>query len=158
MSITFEGPAVFVADMDRSRHFYESILKQEVMADFVENLLFTSGFSIWRAGHATSVIYKGKRKTQATLGHDNLELYFETAELDATWEAVSSQWDDIIHPIEEAPWGQRGFRLHDPDGHIVEVAEPLPVLIKRLLVEGLTPEEVSKRTSVPVDMVNAMSK
>ena len=30
----------------------------------------------------------------------------------------------IVHPIRTEPWGQRVFRLLDPDGHIVEVGEP----------------------------------
>lgn len=158
MSITFEGTAVFVTDMVKARHFYATILQQEVMADFGKNVLFASGFSLWQADHATGVIFGGKQNTPIPVSHDNFEMYFESPELDTTWESVSRQWDDIIQPIHEAPWGQRGFRLRDPDGHIVEVAEPLPVLIKRLLNEGLTPEAVSARTSVPVEMVIAMSK
>jgi uncharacterized glyoxalase superfamily protein PhnB len=32
---------------------------------------------------------------------------------------------DLIHPIVEQAWGQRVFRFYDPDGHAVEVGEPL---------------------------------
>ncbi len=157
MPITFEGPAIMVSDIARSRAFYEGLLNQEVLADFGENVPFKSGFSIWQVDHATGVIFSGSKSRPTKLEQNNFELYFESAELDEAWAKIDANWDDIIHPIHTAPWGQRGFRLRDPDGHIVEIGEPLPVLVNRLLGEGLTPEEVSKRTSVPIEMVKAMT-
>ena len=156
MTITFEGPAIMVEDIKKSRIFYEEILGQEVLADFGPNVPFKSGFSIWQAGHATEVIFSGKHGCPTKLAHDNFELYFESAELDEAWAKVEKSCKDIIHPIVEAPWGQRGFRLRDPDGHIVEIGEPLPILIKRLLDDGLTPEAVTVRTSVPLEFVTAI--
>ena len=158
MPITFEGPAIFVSDMQASRAFYEELLEQEVLADFGANVPFKSGFSLWEAKHAVGVIYKGQREAPAKLGRDNVEYYFESPDLDAVWTKVEQGWKDVIHPIEEAPWGQRGFRLHDPDGHVVEVGEPLTVLVKRLVGQGLSHEEISGRTSIPVEMVAALSE
>lgn len=158
MHITFEGPAIMVTDMQASRAFYEGLLGQEILADFGENIPFKSGFSIWQADHASEVIFSGRQPRPAQLAQDNFELYFECTELDALWERITDTWDDIIHPILTAPWGQRGFRLRDPDGHIVEVGEPLPILVQRLLKEGLTPEQIAERTSIPVEMVTAMAE
>jgi len=157
MTISFEGPAAMVADIDVSRAFYEDVLGQEVLADHGPHVAFKGGFSIWQADHAIEVVYAGKKTRPTKLGQNNFELYFESPELDESWAKVEAGWKDIIHPIHVAPWGQRGFRLHDPDGHIVEVGEPLPVLIKRLLNEGLTPEEVTERTSIPVEFVNMIA-
>ena len=156
MPITFEGPAIFVSDMQASRAFYEDLLEQEVLADFGANVPFKSGFSLWEARHAVDVIYQGRRKAPQTLGRDNVEYYFETPDLDAVWAKVEREWKAIIHPIAEAPWGQRGFRVHDPDGHVVEVGEPLTVLVRRLAGQGLSFEEISGRTSIPVEMVAAL--
>ncbi|MDD3311239.1 VOC family protein [Pseudodesulfovibrio sp.] len=156
MTIKFEGPAIMVADMQAARAFYEGLLGQEVLADFGANVPFKSGFSLWEADHALGVIYKDGRRPPAPLGRDNVEFYFESTDLDAAWARVSAGRADVIHPIEEAPWGQRCFRVHDPDGHIVEVGEPLPTLIKRLHSQGLTAEAISARTSVPIPMVEAM--
>jgi len=157
MPITFEGPAIFVSDMQASRAFYEHLLEQEVLADFGPNIPFKSGFSLWEAKHAVNVIYKGRRQAPQTLGMDNVEYYFESPDLDAVWARVEREWKDVIHPIEEAPWGQRGFRVHDPDGHVVEVGEPLTMLVKRLVGQGLSHEEISARTSIPVEMVAALN-
>lgn len=157
MTVTFEGPAVFVSDIDVSRKFYTEALGQEVQADFGENVVFKGGFSIWQAGHAIDVIYRGKRTLPARLGCDNMELYFECADLEKALAAVQNSHGELIRPIEEAPWGQRGFRVHDPDGHIVEIGEPLSALVERLLSQGLSIDEVSQRTSIPPDHVRALS-
>jgi catechol 2,3-dioxygenase-like lactoylglutathione lyase family enzyme len=156
MTITFEGPALLVKDINASRAFYETVLEQAVLADHGRHVAFTGGFSIWQADYAIEVIHKGGRPCPARLGQDNFELYFESPDLDADFARVSTLWQAIIHPVETAPWGQRGFRLHDPDGHVVEVGEPLPVLVRRLMAEGLTPDEISERTSIPREAVVAM--
>jgi catechol 2,3-dioxygenase-like lactoylglutathione lyase family enzyme len=157
MTMTFEGPALLVADIDASRAFYEDILGQNVLADHGPHVAFASGFSIWQADHATEVIYSGARPRPATLGQGNLEMYFESETLDQDFARVNARWQEIIHPVQPAPWGQRGFRLHDPDGHVVEVGEPLPLLVRRLLAEGLTVAEISASTSIPVEAVAAMA-
>jgi len=158
MKISFEGPAIFVEDIQQSRSFYEELLKQEVLADFGENIPFKSGFSLWKSSHATEVVFSGRQTPPAALAQNNFEMYFECAELDTIWTKVEAEWNDIIHPIHEAPWGQRGFRLRDPDGHIVEIGEPLATLFTRLLDEGMTTEEVAQRVGVPVEMVKGMTE
>lgn len=156
MTITFEGPAIFVADMQAARAFYEGLLGQEVLADFGANVPFKSGFSLWLADHAMGVIYSGARQAREKQGQDNFEMYFEAQDLDAVWERVEKKWPDIIQPVHEAPWGQRGFRVRDPDGHIVEVGEPLPVMVNRFTGDGLTPEQIAERSGMPLEMVKGM--
>lgn len=157
MSVSFEGPAILVTDMKASRAFYEELLEQEVMADFGQNIPFKSGFSIWQADHATEIMLQGKGTTPAKLAQNNFEMYFESDDLEGNWTKVQAGWKDIIHPIHEAPWLQRGFRLRDPDGHIVEVSESLPALFSRLLESGMTPEEVAQKTGTPLEMVTGMT-
>ncbi len=158
MTVSFEGPAILVEDIQRSRAFYEDLLGQEVLADFGQNVPFKSGFSIWKAEHATEIMYQGKRNSPSKLAQGNFEMYFESDDLEGTWKKVEGNWEDIIHPIHTAPWLQRGFRLHDPDGHIVEISESLPALFKRLLAEGMSIEEVAEKTGTPVELVTAMTQ
>ena len=42
------------------------------------------------------------------------------------------------------------------DGHVVEVAEPMPLTVKRLAAEGLTPEEIRVKTMLPPEVVAHM--
>lgn len=160
MEICFAGPAVLVADVAVSRRFYETVLGQAVLADHGPHVAFVGGFSIWLADHASEVVLGRPRSESGPLGADNLELYFESADLDGAYAAVRAAMSDeavLVHPIRVQPWLQRSFRLRDPDGHLVEVGEPLALLVKRLLADGLTAEEVSARTSIPLDGVRAMS-
>lgn len=157
MSITFEGPAVFVADMDRARRFYEQILGQKVEADHGPHVAF-KGFSLWQADHAVQTIYGPTHKSTAPLDTKNFELYFESDDIRAEWERVKNSCNTVLNELEAAPWLQLGFRVLDPDGHVVEVGEPLPLLIKRLHAEGMSAKEINTGTSIPVEFVTQILK
>jgi hypothetical protein len=42
------------------------------------------------------------------------------------------------------------LRCYDPDRHIIEIGEPISAFVRRFLSEGLSAEETSERTSVPL--------
>ena len=67
---------------------------------------------------------------------------------------VSEEAIEFIHPIHAHPWGQRAFRIYDPDHHIVEFGEPMSVVVIRYHQEGMTKEEISKKTLMPIEIVN----
>ena len=83
----------------------------------------------------------------------NDELYFESPDLDTVSTRLAEAGVQFIHPLREQPWGQRAFRVNDPDGHIVEVGEPMPAVIFRLLNQGMSIEAIAERTAMPVDIV-----
>ncbi|MGN7760528.1 hypothetical protein [Paenibacillus sp. 22594] len=60
----------------------------------------------------------------------------------------------IQHVIFEQPWGQRVVRVYEPDKYIIELGEPMNVVIKRYYVTGMTLEEVAERSSTPISIVN----
>jgi hypothetical protein len=62
-----------------------------------------------------------------------------------------------VHPLREHPWGQCVFRVYDPDGHIVEIGEPMPIVIQRFLAQGLSLEAVSEKTSMPLEIVQQIA-
>ena len=62
-----------------------------------------------------------------------------------------------MHPIREHPWGQRALRVTDPDGHLVEVGEPMPLVVTRLLNAGETVDAVVQRTAMPLEMVETIA-
>ncbi|HEY5532091.1 MAG TPA: hypothetical protein VIK22_08830 [Candidatus Anoxymicrobiaceae bacterium] len=55
MSMVLKAFVIFVRDMDTSRNFYQQALGQVVMADHGQNVVFTSGLSIWEAEHRANV-------------------------------------------------------------------------------------------------------
>lgn len=152
MNITFEGPAVFVADIKRARNFYEEMLGQEMLADHGPHVVFKGGFSLWQTDSATEVIYGQAATLKGPLDAKNFELYFETENITAEWERVRKECE-VINELAPAPWLQRCFRILDPDGHIVEIAEPLPQVINRLHAEGMSAEEINEKTGFPLEYV-----
>jgi catechol 2,3-dioxygenase-like lactoylglutathione lyase family enzyme len=143
---------IFVRDINRSRQFYEDLLHQKVALDFGPNVGFERGLALWQVDHASQMIF-GSAGDAGQLGHRNIELYFETDDLDTICQHVTEAGVPFIHPIHEQPWGQRAFRVYDPDGHIVELGEPMPVVILRLSSEGMPAEAIAERTGMPLAIV-----
>lgn len=146
---------LFVRSINESRDFYCNVLGLKIELDFGKNVIFKNGFAIWeiRKDH----IISGK------IGHRNLtgastrfELYFETGDLDIIHESLVAHKVTFLHELHEEPWGQRTIRLFDPDGHLIEVGESMRDFIGRFHLQGLTPFEISKRTSVPVEEVKRL--
>ncbi|BBD08414.1 VOC family protein [Desulfovibrio ferrophilus] len=160
MSITFEGPAVFVADMNSARKFYEGLLGLEVQFAVAEAYTaYAGGMSLWSAASASELIHGCTPAEQpGPQGRSNFELYFETETIVESWDKIESAGVPIVHGVREMPWGQRCFRIQDPDGHLVEVGEPMPLVIRNLLKTGLSPQEVADRTMAPLEMVEAVAK
>ena len=153
MSIAFQGAVIFVRDIKVSRLFYEELLGQKVIVDFGPVVGFEAGFSIWQVDHAYTILFDTKFNELSVLGRSNLELCFEDSEIHTIWETISSRNIKLVHSPREQPWGQLVFRIYDPDEHIIEIGEPIPVFVARFLSQGMSVEEVANRTSVPKDAV-----
>ena len=157
MDIKFQGSVIFVRDITTSRQFYEGLLDQEAEMDFGLNLGFKGGLALWQVDHAFQMIFQHAPEDRKTLGHQNYELYFETADLEAVSTRLLKAGVQFVHPLREQPWAQRALRVNDPDGHIVEVAEPMPAVIVRLVNQGMSVESVAERTAMPFDIVNQIA-
>lgn len=150
--LKFVCPLICVEDITRSRHFYENILHQEVRYDFGENIEFKSGFAIHLNTHFQGLL-GAPAQYPVTFKANNGELYFETDELETILERLVDNSVEFIHKIHEHPWGQRAMRIYDPDGHILEIGEPLEVVVKRYHKQGLSVDEICKKTSMPESFV-----
>ena len=158
MTIQFQSSVIFVKDIEASRRFYEELLGQEVLMDHGPNVGFVGGFAIWQVDHAYQMIFERPASEGQQLGRGNCELYFEADDLDAMQAQLSDAGVPFVHPVREHPWGQRVFRVHDPDGHIVELGEPMPAVIQRFLAQEMSAEEVAQRTSMPPEIVQQIAE
>ncbi len=148
-----QSSVLFVQDIGAARQFYEDLLGQRVLMDHGPNVGFEGGFALWQADRACQTVFGRRREHPEPLGHANFELYFEADDLEAVWSRLSEAQVAVVHPLREQPWGQRVFRVSDPDGHLVEVGEPMPTVVTRFAAEGLSIEAIAERTSMPVEMV-----
>jgi len=155
--LKFVCPLVLVEDISRSRKFYETVLGQQALYDFTENITFKGDFAIHQREHFQELLGKPEQYAVTYKAHDG-ELYFESDEIDILLRKLEESSVEFIHRIREQPWGQRVMRIYDPDGHIIEIGEPMDLVIQRFDKHGLSVEEICKRTSMPIEFVEQTVK
>jgi catechol 2,3-dioxygenase-like lactoylglutathione lyase family enzyme len=148
--------AIFVKDIEASKKFYVDLLGMLIDLDFGKNVIFKNGFAIWEIQNSHII--------PESLGLDKIsdseinrfELYFETENLPDIFENLKSKNVKFLHQIHEEPWGQLTIRFFDPDNHLIEIGESMRQFVSRLYNQGLTIEQVSRRTSVPIEDVKRL--
>jgi catechol 2,3-dioxygenase-like lactoylglutathione lyase family enzyme len=126
MNLKFINPIVFVKDIHLSKAFYAETLGLKLVEDHGPFVLFENHLGLHQARELADTVWKaaapsGARQLQ---GHQNLLLYFETAALEEAFARLKDRVQ-LIHPIERQAWGRMVFRFYDPDGHVIEIGEPL---------------------------------
>ena len=146
--IEFVCPVITVADLKRSRNFYEKILEQEVEFDFGENISFGE-FAIHSQPHFKMLI--GNK--EITGGGNNFELYFEYDNVEQICEKLKAENVEFVHELREQPWKQLVVRFYDPDKNIVEIGESMEHLILRLHQQNYSPDEISEMTGLVKEFI-----
>lgn len=140
---------LFVENLSVSKDFYARIMGLEVESEFDKNVIFKCGLTLWEI-EASHVIL---RNLNVKGNVNSLELYFEDEHLTLLVKNLEDAKFRILHGVQEEPWGQRTIRFFDPDGHLIEVGEPVDVFIRNMRTHGLSYEEIEKRSGVPLEMV-----
>lgn len=160
MEIKFPGPVIFVKDIQASRRFYEGLLGQKVALDFVVNVGYVGGLAIWQREHAREMIFShgaGESAQEPQPAHHNCaELVFETANLDEAVQRLEAAGVEWVHRLVEMPWRQRVARCYDPDGHLLELGEPMDAVVCRLVEQGASPEAAAQQTGMPLAIVREL--
>lgn len=148
----FHSSVIFVQDIEISKDFYTRILKQEIEHDFGKNVSFTSGLSIWeiRPEHIIVKNLDIKKKS------NRMELYFEHENIDEAFIILEKENTRFLHKILEEPWGQRTIRFFDPDDHLVEIGEPIPVFVENMKKQGMSVDQISGKSGIPVEAVRSI--
>lgn len=119
----FVNPIPFVADIARSRAFYADIMQLTLVADHGDFVQFAGGFAIHDGSSLERTVWGAPAEAPGPYGRRNLVLYFEHDDIDRAFDTIGPHVT-LIHPVERQHWGQRVFRFHDPDGHVIEIGEP----------------------------------
>ena len=157
IKIKFTSFVMLVKDVEVSKKFYTQILQQKITLDHGRNVIFENGFAIWEADFAHNIIFSEKRDDKS-LGRNNFEIYFENDEIEKIFLALKEKKIKLVHNIQTQPWGQKVFRFFDPDGHVVEIGEPMHVVIKRFHEEGMSVEEIHSKSFMPIEIINQVIK
>ena len=145
----FICPLIAVSDIQQSRNFYENLLSQKIKFDFGENITFFGDFSIHLKSHFKGLIDNKPINT----GGNDFELYFEDDHIEELVVKLKKNKVDLVHELREQPWRQKVVRFYDPDRHIIEIGESIEYLSFRLKNEGLSLEQISKTTNMPIKFV-----
>jgi catechol 2,3-dioxygenase-like lactoylglutathione lyase family enzyme len=138
-----------VSDIEKSKHFYETVLGQKLKTDFGENISFEGDFALHLRSHFQELI--DNKKTER--GANDVELYFEDDEVDLIVKKLKENKVQFVHELREQPWRQKVVRFYDPDKYIIEIGESMEHVAYRLHLEGKNNEEIAKITYLPIEVV-----
>ena len=119
----FYNAIVFVKDIDRSKKFYSEVIGLKVINDYQTIVFFENHFTIHNGNNLLTTVFKRSPFFNFKKGKKNIELYFETDNIEESFNKILANRVKVIHPIEKQAWGQNVFRFYDPDNHLVEIGE-----------------------------------
>ena len=79
-------------------------------------------FSTFRAGDGFLNVQLGERSSREVWGR----VIFWVDDVDAMHDRARAAGHSPATTPADAPWGERYFHIHDPDGHELSFARPLP--------------------------------
>lgn len=139
-------------DFEKMKSFYKEVLQQEIEYDFGNCIGFRNGLSLWKLKEEYPITMKLGRTFDKS-GNKNLEICFETDDFEIVVENLKKHQLKYLHEEIEELWGQQTVRFYDPEENLVEVGETIPCFVRRFYNQGMTIEEVSKRTSVSTKLI-----
>lgn len=146
----FSTTLLAVRDMNRSLAFYKIFFDQDVVCDLGWNKTLTCGLALQL--HFDKLCGFSEDKMQ--FGTHNMELYFETEELDAFLELLAAHPEvKRLHDVKKHEWKQRVVRIYDPDGHIIEVGESMESVAFREFSKGYSVQETAELIQHPTELV-----
>lgn len=149
-------PVLFVSDAKRASEFYSQVLGLTITGDFGGlNYIFKEGFALWQIMDDNIIPRTlGMAKITNSGATSRFELCFETPDIDSVHRELKNSGVKFLHEMNEELWGQRTVRFYDPDGHLIEVGEAMPVFLKRIFEEENGDlEATAKRTYTTPEML-----
>ena len=152
MNLEFKSPLIAVKSVETSKKFYAELFGQEVVLDFGENVTLSCGISLQEDFARIGCLPEEPSYEKSY----NMELYFEVDDFDAFVKKLE-EFPNVerIGPPKKYAWQQWSIKIFDPDGHIIEIGEPMLAVVRRLLAEGKTAEETALITQHPLEFVLA---
>ena len=146
----FVSTIIVVEDVLRSRGLYEGVLGLKVTADFgIYNVGFEGGLSLYRKALFQDLV----GNIEILNKPNSFVLYFEYENIEDVERKLEARGFEFVHKIQEQPWGQPAFRVYDYDNHILEIAENMDNVVRRMYRSGQTIEAIAGRTGYSIDEV-----
>lgn len=151
----YQSALLAVKDVKKSLAFYQKWFGMEVEVDLGWNIGLKGGLSLQE--HFAELL--GLPEASVVERSHNMELYFDCENLDEVARRMADdptvEW---VHSVKEYPWKQRVLRIYDPDRHIIEIGESMPMVFRRLMQQGHSLDETAALTQHPVAFVRAVTE
>lgn len=143
---------IAVQDMAQSLQFYHDLFGQEVALDLGQNKTLTCGLALQERFDQLA----GFPQDTMCFRPNTMELYFETEDFDGFLALLDKHPQvERLHGPKTFPWLQRGIRIFDPDGHLIEVSESMDSVAHRQFAQGKTVEETARLIQHPLPLVQS---
>lgn len=143
---------IAVKDMEKTLQFYKDLFDQEVVLDLGENKTLTCGLGLQEHFDKLAGFPEETMKYRS----NTMELYFETENFDAFLSLLRQYPDvELLHEPKTFPWLQRGVRIFDPNGHLIEISESMYSVACKQFRQGKSVEETAERIMHPLNVVQA---
>ena len=108
------SPCIITAKVAESRDFYVKHFKARVTFDcgWYVNL---------ELGQGASLQFMAPRPDQPACNPAGLTYNFRVADVDAEFRSLAASGLAAIMPLEDHPWGDRGFAAEDPNGIVLYI-------------------------------------
>lgn len=117
---------LLVADVERAKRFYVDALGLEVVKDSRGYVELAAGGGSRLALFPRADLAKLLERPEIAEGGGAAPtvVSFHVEGLEARYEVFVSRGAEALMPPAKAPWGRRVAFLRDPDGNLVELADP----------------------------------
>ena len=146
----FSCSVIAVKNIEISKKFYETVLNQKIISDLGINVTFEGDFALQQEYSEMIGIPENEVKQKS----NNFEMYFEEEKFDDFLKKLKTMKEiKYVHDVKKYDWGQRVIRFYDPDEHIIEVGETMENVARRFFEDGLSIEEISEKTMLPIEFL-----
>lgn len=116
------SPCITTTKVEESRDFY--------VKHFAAKIIFDCGWYVnLEFGKGASLQFMAPQPNQPLCNPVGLTYNFSVANVDAEYQLLISSGLATIMPLEDHPWGDRGFAIQDPNGialYIYSERDPSP--------------------------------
>jgi len=141
---------IAVKNMEQSLQFYKDLFNQDVTLDLGWCKTLTCGLTLQEHFDKLVGLYPDTMHYRS----NTMELYFETEDFEAFLTLLNQHPDvERLHEPQTFPWLQRGIRIFDPDGHLIEVSENMYSVACKQFAKGHDTAETARLIQHPLEMV-----
>jgi len=103
------SPCVALADLDTARSFYSEHFNAETLFD-------AGWYVVLKVGAAEFAMMVPEGDDPDYYGGVGLTYNFSVDDVDREYERLLACGLEVVMPLEDHPWGDRGFSINDPNG------------------------------------------